>query len=311
MLDLITLGDSVVDLIIRVEHLPIHSEDSQSGILEREAGGAANLLITASRLGLRVGLIDRVGRDGEGALYLQALRGEGVDVSMVRKVDEPTALCIVLVDAKGGHAYIGLPGATDNLSVGDLDEEYIKASSSLYVSGYTLISQRSREAVMRAVEIAEDEGLPIYFDPSPKVRRIGSETLRRLISTAEVVLLNEAELEAITGTRDPDGAHRLQDSGAEVIVVKRGASGCLIAWDGELLNIPAYRVEAIDPTGAGDAFNAAFIYAHLKGWPPEDAGRLANAVGALTTMRIGAGRRVPTRAEINSFLMERDVGRRV
>ena len=73
-LDLMTLGDSVVDLIVKVEHLPIQSEDSQSGLLEREVGGAANLLITASRLSLNVGLIDRVGRDGEGAFYLQALR---------------------------------------------------------------------------------------------------------------------------------------------------------------------------------------------------------------------------------------------
>ena len=309
-LDLVTLGDSVVDLIVQVEHLPVRSEESLGGSLELELGGAANLLVTAARLGLKAGLIDRVGDDDEGRLYLTALRGEGVDVSRVRVVEESTALCLVLVDGRGGHAYIGLPGATDGLSPEDVDEEYLKASRALYVSGYALIPPRSREAVLKAVEVAEGEGIPLLFDPSPKVERIGGQ-LKRLLSASRVVLLNEGELEEITGWRGREGAGRLLELGAGMVVVKRGASGCLVAGAEGVLEAEAFRVEAVDPTGAGDAFNAAFIYALLRGRPLEEAATLANAVGALTTKRIGAGRRVPTRREIDLLLRERGAETRV
>jgi sugar/nucleoside kinase (ribokinase family) len=309
-LDVVTIGDSVVDIVIPVPRFPSGNEDSVLGErMEKQLGGASNFLLQASRLGLRAGIIDRVGDDDLGRFFLEALRAEGVDVSKVHEIGgSPTAHCIVLVDAEGNHAYIGFQGATGHLRPEEVDPEYIREAKVLYISGYTLAGSPTREAVLRALGIASEAGIPTYFDPSPILSRIPEVALRSAITESNTFLLNERELEMITGASHLTAAvHELLELGPETIVLKKGPKGCTIYNRSGTEKVSGFPVEAVDTTGAGDAFNASFLFGRLKGWSLRSSAVLANAVGAIKVTKMGAGTNVPKREEIISFISENNV----
>ena len=303
-LDVVTVGDSVVDILIPVPRLPIGDENSvPGGRKERRLGGASNFLIQANRLGLSVGIIDCVGNDELGSFYMEGLKSEGINVSRISvKAGISTASCIVLVDRCGQHAYIGFEGATGHLTPGEVDPEYISGSRLLYVSGYTLIAYPLREAVFGAVEIATRSDIPIFFDPGPKLTGIPVEMLERLISVSRVVLLNEREMVLIKeATCTRDSASELLKR-PKAIVLKRGPEGCRICTDSEVIEVPGHFARVVDTTGAGDTFNASFVYGYLRGWSLKKSAVLANAVGAVKVTKMGAGTKVPSMEEIKKFL---------
>ena len=309
-LDVVTIGDSVVDIVIPVPRFPRGNEDSVPGEgMERQLGGASNFLLQASRLGLRAGIIDCVGDDDLGRFFLEALRAEGVDVSRVYvREGLPTAHCVVLVDAEGSHAYIGFHGATSHLRPEEVDPEYIRGARALYISGYALAGSPIGEAVLRALGIASEAGIPTYFDPSPILSRIPEAALRSAITESETVLLNERELGLITGATDLKVAvNRLLELGPETIVLKKGPKGCVVCDRSGSEEAPGFPVEVVDTTGAGDAFNASFLFGQLEGWSLRNSAVLANAVGAIKVTKMGAGTNVPKREEIISFISENNV----
>lgn len=308
--DVVTIGDSVVDIVIPVPRFPRGNEDSVPGEgMERQLGGASNFLIQASRLGLRAGIIDCVGGDDHGRFFLEALRAEGVDVSRVQvREGLPTAHCVVLVDAEGNHAYIGFQGATSQLAPEEVDPEYIRGAGALYISGYALAGSPTREAVQRGLGIASEAGIPTYFDPSPIPSRIPETAMRSVITESEIVLLNERELELVTAANDLKVAvNRLLELGPETIVLKKGSKGCVVYDRSGTEEVPGFPVEVVDTTGAGDAFNASFLFGQLKGWSLRNSAVLANAVGAIKATKMGAGINVPRREEIIRFVSENNV----
>ena len=310
-LDVVTVGDSVVDILIPVPRFPEGDEDSVPGErMERQLGGASNFLIQASRLGLSVGIIDCVGDDELGRFYMKGLESEGVDVSRIRiRAGLSTAHCIVLVDRRGRHAYIGFEGATRHLTPKEVDHEYVSGSRLLYISGYAVVDSPIREAALRAVEIASESGIPIFFDPGPKLTVIPMETLNRFNSVSRMILLNEREMDLMEDAASiGDAARGLLRKGPEAIILKRGKAGCLICTGSGSMEVPGYRVKAVDTTGAGDAFNASFIYGYLRGWSLRKSAVLANAVGAVKVTKMGAGTRVPTKEEVVRFLSTRQIG---
>lgn len=309
-LDVVTVGDSVADILILVSRLPISDEDTVTGERkQRQLGGSSNFLIQARRFGLSVGIIDSVGNDELGSYYLKGLKSEDVDVSRISiKVGLSTAYCIVLIDRWGQHAYIGFEGATQYLTPEEVEQEYISGSRLLYVSGYTLLASPVREAVIKAVEIASRSNIPIFFDPGPKLTEIPIEKLKKLISVSRVILLNEREIDLIEEANcTRDSARKLLRKGPKAIVIKRGPEGCWICTDSEFIEIPGHRVKVVDTTGAGDAFNASFVFGFLMGWSIKKSAVLANAVGAVKVTKMGAGTKVPTKEEINLFLSKNHI----
>ena len=310
-LDAVTVGDSVVDIFIPVPRFPAGNEDSVVGEgMTRQLGGASNFLIQARRLGLATGIVDCVGDDDLGSFFVDGLRSEGVDVSRISLEEGVrTASCICMVDDRGDHAYISFPGATDHLTPGHIEPEYIRLSRLLYVSGYTLATPPLRDSVLRSVDIAREADVPIFFDPSPVIDRVEKGVREEVIEASELVSLNLRELELLTDLPDADGASQvLLERGAEAVVLKLGGDGCAVVSASGQKRVPGFDVRAVDTTGAGDAFNAALAYGHLVGWPLEKAARFANAVGAVKVTKMGAGANVPTRAEIIGFLAERSLG---
>ena len=309
-LDVVTVGDSVVDIVIPVPRFPAGNEDSVVGEgMIRQLGGASNFLIQASRLGLAAGIVDCVGDDDLGGFFVDGLRSEGVDVSSICvKEGVRTASCICMVDETGDHAYIGFPGATERLTPERIEPEHIRSSRLLYVSGYALAASPLRDAVLKSVEIARVAGIPIFFDPSPIITRVDERVREQVIGASKLISLNVRELDLLMAITDiEEAAGALRDDGVEVVILKLGGEGCAVSSASGFKRIPGFNVRAIDTTGAGDAFNAALVYGYLVSWPVEKAARFANIVGAVKVTKMGAGVNVPTKAEIDRFLTEHRV----
>jgi sugar/nucleoside kinase (ribokinase family) len=301
-LGIATIGDSVVDIIISVPHFPTENEETvHSEGMHHQLGGSSNFLIMSSRLGLKTGVIDRLGDDELAVFYRENLAGERVDVSQLKTTsDTQTAHCICLVDQQGNHSYISFPGATYGLSKDQIDPDYIAEFKALYLSGYSLTREPIREATLKALDVAFDNQLKIYFDPSPLISHIPAEKLQHVIKHTNGLFLNEREQKILT-TMLPEvdiNEH------CDFVALKQGERGCTIYSLGEHHHYMGQKVEPIDTTGAGDVFNAAFIYGDLKGWKLSECVRFANALAAEKVKKLGAGLNVPTRIQAEILLAE-------
>jgi ribokinase len=308
-LDIVAVGDSVVDVVIPVPRFLRGNEDSlHSEGMERHMGGSSNYLIMSSRLGLKAGVIDCIGDDDLGVFYRAGLEAEGVDTSRIRVREKGrTSGCIVILTNKGKHAYIGLEGVSRTLTAEELDENYVARTRAFFMSGYSLSETPIADAVLKALRAAKKAGRHVFFDPSPVAGAIQVEVLREVVESTDTLILNDRELGLITSTLGvrPQPVSLLC-LGAERVILKEGADGCSFHTTSGSEHYPGFKVTVVDTTGAGDSFDAAIVYGTLKRWPNHDIATLANAVGAVKVGKKAAGRNVPTLDEVKVFLRERN-----
>jgi len=306
-LDIVAVGDSVVDVVIPVPRFLRGNEDSlHSDGMERHMGGSSNYLITMSRLGLKVGVADAIGDDDLAAFYRAGLEAEGVDTShlTVRKGGK-TSGCVVILTDEGEHAYIGLEGVSRTFTAEELDEGYVKGAKAFFMSGYPLAESPISGAVLKALRVAKAAGRHVFFDPSPVADTIDAAALKEVVAGTDTFILNDRELglvASVMGVKaEPASLLRL---GARRVVLKEGSDGCSIHTPKGASSYPGFKVKVVDTTGAGDSFDAAIAYGTLRGWSDADTATLANAAGAVKVGKKGAGRNVPTPAEIKALLNE-------
>jgi sugar/nucleoside kinase (ribokinase family) len=309
-LDIVAVGDSVVDVVIPISRFLRGNEDSlQSDGMERHMGGSSNYLIMASRLGLRAGVVDCIGDDDLGNFYRTGLDAEGVDTSNLRiRIGGKTSGCLVLLTRRGKHAYVGLDGVSRTLAANELDEKYVTSARAFFLSGYPLAETPISNAVIKAMRAASGAGRHVFFDPSPVVDTISAEILREALNATDTLILNDREMSLIASKFGIESKpEKLLSLGAGRIVLKRGAEGCSFCTASKIENYPGFKVKVVDTTGAGDSFDAAIVYGTLRGLPQRDVATLANAVGAIKVGKKAAGRNVPTMEEIKDFLEERSL----
>jgi ribokinase len=299
-LDIIAVGDSVVDIVIPISRFLRGNEDSlHSDGMERHMGGSSNYLIMAKRLGLQARAL--------GNFYRAGLEAEGIDTSsLIIRIGGKT--CLVLLTSRGKHAYVRLEGVSRTLTAYELDEDYVTNARALFLSGYPLAETPISHAVIKAIRTASVAMLLVFFDPSPVVDMISVDILREALNATDTLILNEREMGLITSKFEVESKpEMLLSLGARKVVLKRGAEGCSFYTASNIENYPGFRVKVIDTTGAGDSFDAAIVYGTLRGWPQSDIATLANAIGAIKVGKKAAGRNVPTLEEIKTFLKERDL----
>ncbi|MCP8309844.1 MAG: carbohydrate kinase family protein [archaeon] len=304
MIDVLAFGDIVLDLIVPVEHFPIKEEDVQiAQYIKREAGGVCNFLIAASKLGLKAGIVGCIGDDENGRFIRDLLDKEGIDVTGINLMKgEKTAIVLVLVDKDGKHAFIGVHGVGIELCQ-SIDK--IKSSKAIYTSGHTLIRSPSLDLTLEAMKKASNLRIPVFFDPGPLVDKIQPNILNDALANTDTLLLNSIEAEALTKThRLKEASKILLKKGVKTAVIKLGANGCFIAQEDFSIHLPSFKVPVIDTTGAGDSFNAAYVYGYLKQLPINHIGIVANAFGALKVTKLGGGTQVPSKRELVNFLKE-------
>lgn len=301
--DVLAIGDLVVDFVVKIDRFPVEAGRFQidhGHVLE--PGGACNLLIAASRIGLKAGALSRVGDDLHGHFLLDVLAQEGVDVSAVEVSAQKRTVVVLTLVAGGQHTFIGGMSAAPDLTIADEWRRLIGASRALFVEGYAF-AELSPGMVIDAIATAQATDTPIFFDPGPEIHNLGQERLELALSASRVVLLTAEEAGLATGIDDPvQAARRLLAYGPEWLVIKQGAAGCTVCTAAGCAQVAGFAVTVQDTSGGGDSFDAGVIYGYLRGWTPEYTARLANAIGAVTVSKLGAGRQVATRAEVEALI---------
>jgi len=279
--DVFVIGSINVDLVVRAETLPGPGETVTGGTFERHGGGkSANQAVAAARAGAAVRMIGAVGDDELGAEALGQLAAEGIDVSRVQRLDAPTGVALIAVDAAGENQIAVASGANAALS-----EEAVEAALEGATGGVALLALEVPDAaVLAGARAARAAGLTVVVNPAP-ARPLGDE----LLGLAPILTPNGGEAAALSGEDEPEAAARAlaARTGAPVVVTV-GADGALLVDDGAVERIPAPRVEAVDTTGAGDAFNGALAAELAGGATLADAVRSAVAVAAESVRRPGA-----------------------
>jgi ribokinase len=296
------VGSSNIDLIFRTPRLPRPGETLAGHAFRLDFGGkGANQAVLAARLGARVAVVSRVGRDVFGEQTLANYRREGIDTAHVF-VDEarPTGVASIAVDDDARNCILVVPGANLGLS----PEDVRRAAPALRAAAMLLCQlEVPQESVLEGFRLARAAGVRTVLNPAPAAP-LADELLR----LADVCVPNEPELEALTGQpaetlEQAEAAGRaLLRRGPGAVVVTLGGRGALVLEGTAAEHVPAVPVRAVDPTGAGDAFIGALGVSLAGGQSLRAAVRRANAVAALTVTRLGAQASFPSRAEIEHFL---------
>ncbi|MCS6879056.1 MAG: sugar kinase [Geminicoccaceae bacterium] len=301
-LDLLCLGEPLVELN--------QARPGEPWVLLGHGGDTANVAVAAARLGLRVGYLTRIGTDAFGESFLELWRREGVDHSaVIRDPAAPTGAYFV-GHGPFGHSfsYLRFGSAASRLAPEDLPEAYVRDTRVLHASAISqAISTSACDAVFRAFEIVRGAGGLVSYDtnyrarlwPVPRARAI----VREAAAMAHILLPALDDLRALLGLEDPDALlDRVLAWGPEIVAMTLGPRGALVATARRRERFPGHRVEAVDATGAGDAFDGAFLAEYLRTGDPFRAGRFANAAAALATTGFGAVAPLPTRARVEALL---------
>jgi ribokinase len=281
--DVHVIGSINLDLVVRAATLPAPGETVTGGTFERHGGGkSANQAVAAARAGAAVRMIGAVGDDDLGEEAVQQLAAEGIDVTAVQRLaSTPTGVALIAVDARGENQIAVASGANAELA----PEAVEAALAGAAAGGVALIGLEVPDAsVLAGAHAAHAAGLTVVVNPAP-ARPLPDE----LLDLAPILTPNGGEAAALSGEDEPEAAARaLRARTGAPVVVTVGAEGALLA-DGEALErIPAPAVEAVDTTGAGDAFNGALAAALAGGAALADAVREAVATAAESVRRPGA-----------------------
>jgi ribokinase len=296
------VGSSNIDLTFRTPRLPRPGETLAGHAFHLGFGGkGANQAVTAARLGAAVTVVTKVGRDVFGEQAVAHYREEGIDTTFVlTDPQRPSGVAAIVVDDAACNCILVIPGANLGLSPAD-----VEAVAAAVRSADVLLCQLEvpPETTLAAFRLARAAGVRTVLNPAPAMPL--SDELLRL---TDLCVPNESEAESLTGrpvaTREEaEGAARaLREAGPRAVIVTLGGRGALLL-DGETAeHIPAVAVDAVDPTGAGDAFIGSLAVFLAEGLPLREAARRANAVAALTVTRLGTQTSLPRRAEAEAFL---------
>lgn len=298
------VGSSNMDLVSRVPRTPRRGESIIGHSFGTFYGGkGANQAVMAARLGARVTLVTRLGRDVFGEDILRNYRAQGVDVSHVAFDDSvSTGVATILVDDDAQNYLVVVPGANGKLSAGD-----VRAAGSAIASAGSVVCQLEipQDAVLEAFRLARAAGARTILNPAPAPAQPLPDAL---LALTDLCVPNETEAESLTGlpvstiAEAESAARALLSRGPKAVIVTLGARGALCVTSDGAEHIPALRVDAVDPTAAGDAFIGALAVFLGEGDALSAAVRKANVVAALSVTRMGAQSSLPYRAEVDAAL---------
>jgi ribokinase len=301
-LDIVVVGGANWDYLVRGPHLPQSGETVMGDQFHEAAGGkGANQACGAARLGARVALVARVGRDNRGDSLVSQLIKQGVNCDFI--VQDPvlqTGIALVMVDWQAEKQILTAPGANAWLTIAD-----VKGATSAIQGARWLLAQLEvpLDAVREAIELAHKFDTRVMLDAAPAMQL--SDDLLRLV---HVIRANAGEAQALTGIRVHDfdsarqAAQQLMQRGVEAVVIQAGPQGNLVvSADVEQL-LPEIEVPAVDTTGAGDAFAAAMAVMLAEQHPLIEAASFANAAAALKTTVLGAQAGLPQRQTVLALL---------
>jgi ribokinase len=307
---ILSLGSINADFVVRVDAAPTGPGTRAGHDLLRTSGGkAANVAVVNARLGTPAQLIGCVGDDDLAAQALRGPRAELVDLTEVRTRPGPTAYTSILVPPDGAKAIVLCGNA--NQAWGD-DVDGVRAAVAAAPPGAVLVVDLEIPVVLveAALRTGRDHDLLTVLDPAPADRLD-----RRWLPLVDHLTPDHAEAEQLTGTAagEPAGGRRaaeaLRDAGAAHAYVKLADGGCVLAGPDGTHLVRAPALEALDATGAGDAFAGALAWALHRGAPPPEAARVAVAASTCAVRAYGSQEAYPDRDELEAMVRRVEVAR--
>lgn len=301
----VVLGSFVTDLTSRSDRLPVPGETVLGSSFQMGPGGkGSNQAVAAHRAGADVTMITKIGQDVFGREALEFYRQEGMDTTYILEDEKcATGCALINVDSQTAqNQIVVIIGACDHIT----HEDLLSCRQQIEGAGILLLQHEiNEEARYEAVEMAYKTGVKIILNPAPAAA-IPSEIMEKL----EIITPNETEVQALTGvcvkTEEDAGkaAKILFQKGVKQVVITMGSMGAYAADQNKSEWIPRLSVDAVDTTGAGDAFNGGFVTAISEGKDLFTALRYGNVAGALSVTKAGSSPSMPQRSEIEKLYQE-------
>jgi sugar/nucleoside kinase (ribokinase family) len=293
MTEIWTMGELLAEIMRPERDLPL---DRAGPFLGPFPSGAPGIFIdTVARLGHSGGIVSAVGDDAFGAAILERLRRDGVRTDLVAVVPgKSTGVAFVAYAGDGSRTYIFHWEGTPAVMAPVPPRTAAQGSSYFHVMGCSMMADHAfGERLIETVELFAGEGVDITFDPNIRMELVGTRQVDAIVAPilrhCSILFPGASELQVLGGTMDLDraAAAMMRRHPLRMIVAKLGRAGCRVYTGDRRIDVPAFDVHEVDPTGAGDCFDAGFLCALLDGEPLEYAARTAAAVGALNAGAFG------------------------
>ena len=298
------IGSANVDLTFRTPRLPVPGETIAGRSLHQCMGGkGANQAVVAARLGADVTFVARVGNDGFGIEAIEAYKTAGINTSFIlQDDDQPTGTAAILVDDDAENCIIVVAGANACLT-----PEHAQAARSVIENSSVLLSQLETpvNTTLEAFQMARDSGVLTMLTPAP-----AEHVTPALLELCDICVPNKTEIATIVGqpvNSEQDLIHAAElliDRGIKRVVLTMGGDGVLLVDETGGAYIPAVKVEAVDTTGAGDAFTGSMAVGLAEGLSLEEAVRRAVVVAAISVTRPGTQPSFPTLKEVERWISD-------
>ncbi|MNQ90793.1 Ribokinase [compost metagenome] len=296
---IVVVGSINIDLVVKSEHIPVAGETvTGQEFLMIPGGKGANQAVAAARLGAQVEMVGCVGGDSFGKQMLEQLANEGIGTSHVL-VDPQVSTGVALIQVQDGENRITVvPGANAKVTPAHVDR-----AKDAFIGADVLLVQLEipQETVLHAVQLAKQHGVKVILNPAP-----AAVLPEEIWPFVDLVTPNETEAAILTsrqlaGTDHAGIIDELRSLTKSDVIITQGEKGVAYHLNGTAGTYPAYRVNVVDTTAAGDSFNAALAVWHGEGHSLEQAIQFAAKVGALTVSSFGAQTSLPTRQEVEQF----------
>jgi sulfofructose kinase len=299
--DVVGVGVNVIDYLFRLPHFPESNTKMDALAAATQGGGlTATAMVACARLNLRTRYIGKFGGNEIGRMAREELLAEGLDLTgSATAAGIPNRLCFVMVEEGTGHRTIlRHRDPRVDLQPEDLSREAVCAGRVLHLDGH------EGDAALQAARWAKAAGIPVSVDAEEPTQH-----REALFALTDILIVSRRFARALTGRSDPDAIlEGLARLGPACVGLTLGEGGSMLRWRGETLRAPAYPVDVVDTTGAGDVFHGAFLFGFLQGWDAGDILAFANAVSAMKCTCLGGRTGIPRIEEVRRFLGARSPG---
>ena len=287
--DVIVVGELNIDLILNhIDSLPQVGKEILASKMDLTLGSSSAIFASnLSSLGARVAFIGKVGKDIFGDMIIRDLEAKGVDTSMVIQSKELNTGATIVLNYDEDRAMVTHPGAMENLTMQDISREQIAQAKHLHFSSYFL-QPGIQGDLPKLFKMAKEAGLTTSLDTQWDPLEKWNFDFEDLLPYLDVFLPNEKELLHLTGKEDLDAAIDFIRSPKTALIIKRGNEGSVAVTNGRINHLPPFlNKEVVDAIGAGDSFNAGFIYKYINNAPVEVCQEFGNLIGAISTTAPG------------------------
>ncbi len=308
--DLVSVGETMVSFLPQAS-LPLQYV---SGFQKSCGGAESNVCIGLSKLGKKTCWISRLGNDEFGSYIYKYIRGEGVDVAVDFVSSHPTGILFKQFSAQHDNKvfYYRKGSAASTLQIGHIPLDTLKETKVLHLTGILpALSNDCLHTTLELIQFANEHQIPVSFDPNIRLKlwtkEQAKEILLPLLDKISILLLGEDEADLLFGNHDKTTLQNLMKKNQySMLALKKGADGSVVYTADSIEEIPPFRVQSVDNIGAGDAFDAGFLYGYLEQLPARECGVLGNAMGAFAVMGPGETETLPSFSTLKNFIENRE-----